>query len=73
MRTTAFSTQRKLECQSMKVGCVPKAPIAGADINDCYLEAAIKISTTNAYFVPFATVNAALCSEFDAKRKFILQ
>jgi hypothetical protein len=33
---------------------VPEAPIAGADINVCYLEAAIKIRTSNAYFVPFA-------------------
>ena len=30
---------------------VPKAPIVGADINDCYLEAAIKIHTANVYKV----------------------
>ena len=34
--------------------CVPKAPIAGADINGCYLEADIKIQTSNAYLVPVA-------------------
>ena len=35
-----------------KVCNVPKAPIAGADINGCYLEADIKIQTSNAYLVP---------------------
>jgi hypothetical protein len=39
---------------------VPKAPIARAYINDCYLEAAIKISTTNAYFVPIAAIQKVL-------------
>ena len=34
-------------------GCyVPKARIVGVDINGCYLEAAIKIRTANACFVP---------------------
>jgi hypothetical protein len=27
----------------MKIGKVPKALIAGADINDCYLEAVIRV------------------------------
>jgi hypothetical protein len=34
--------------------CVPKARIARADINDCYLEAAIKIRTVNSCKVPTA-------------------
>ena len=39
---------------------VPKAPIAGADINSCYLEAVIKIRATNAYLVPGAAIEIAI-------------